>query len=70
MGKFYIGQTNNLEDRIKRYNEGRYKYTKGGKWRLVYSDEFDTKIDAVRRECKLKSYKSRQKILEIIEFCK
>ena len=44
---FYIGHTNNLEDRIKRHNTNRNKYTAGkGPWELIYQYEFDTRKEA------------------------
>ncbi len=65
--KFYIGSTGNLEDRLKRHNSGRSKYTKSGKpWRLVYCEEFESRSDAVVLENKIKSWKSRIKIEELI----
>ena len=54
--KYYIGQTGDLEDRIRRHNGGRSKYTKDGKpWELMYSEEYATRSEAVRRELYLKS---------------
>ena len=58
--KFYIGQTNNLQDRIKRHNEGRSMYTKGkGCWQLYYFEEFKDRTEATRREIDIKKKKSR-----------
>ncbi len=54
-GKYYIGQTNNLSERINRHNSGRSRYTKSrGPWELVYSEAFATREEAVRREQELK----------------
>jgi len=58
--RFYVGQTNDLTDRIRRHNEGRNKATKsGGPWVLVYAEEFGTRSEAVRRESEIKTRKSR-----------
>ncbi|MBI5476849.1 MAG: GIY-YIG nuclease family protein [Ignavibacteriales bacterium] len=55
-GKYYIGQTKSLEERIKRHNSGRSKYTKHGiPWRLIHSEEYSSRQDAVKRERWLKS---------------
>ena len=65
--KFYIGHTSDLEDRIRKHNTNHKGFT-GHKhdWELVYSEEFDTKTDAYARERQVKSWKSRKKILELI----
>lgn len=61
--QFYIGQTNNLKDRVKRHNEGRSKYTKDkGRWSLFYFEKYSTRRDAVKREKEIKSKKSRSYI--------
>jgi len=60
-GKRYIGQTNNLEYRVKKHNEGRSRYTKNrGPWDLVYSEKIETRAGAIRREKFLKSGKGRE----------
>jgi putative endonuclease len=57
-GKFYIGQTSNLEDRLKRHNEGRSQFTKGkGPWNLVYQEQYSTRTEAIRREKQLKKWR-------------
>jgi len=66
-GNFYIGQTNNLEDRIRRHNQGYSKYTKNkGPWVLFYSREFSTRSEAVRCELLLKGLKNKNLILDWI----
>ena len=57
---FYIGQTNNLTDRVNRHNQNRNKYTKGkGPWELIFSKGFVTRAEAVRLEMKLKSFRNK-----------
>ena len=66
--KLYIGQTNNIEERLKRHNNGENKSTKSGvPWRLVYSISFATRSEAVVLERKLKNWKNPQKVLTWIE---
>ena len=66
--KYYIGQTNNLEDRIKRHNANRNKYTKGkGPWKLIYSKGFSTRSEAVKLEMKLKSLKNKEYLQKWID---
>lgn len=56
--KFYIGQTNNLEARLKRHNNGNNKSTKAGiPWSVVYHESCPTRSEAFRREQQIKSYK-------------
>ena len=63
---WYIGSTNNLEDRLKRHNSGRSKYTKPFKpWQIVYHEEYKTRSEAVKREFYLKSPKGYHEYLSI-----
>jgi putative endonuclease len=67
-GKIYIGQTNNLEDRIKRHNSNQNKYTKNkGPWKLIFSKKFETRSEAIHLEIKLKSYKNTEFLLNKIK---
>src|SRR3990172_5390092 len=55
-GKLYIGQTNNLEDRLLRHNQGRVRSTKFRRpFVLVYCEKFSTRSTARKREDFLKS---------------
>ena len=64
--KFYIGSTNNLDERIKRHNEGRSGYTKRGKWEVYYFEEYKTRSEAMKREKEIKSKKSRKYIENLV----
>jgi len=65
--KFYIGQTNNLKDRICRHNEGRVPATKGRRpLAVIHSEPFATRSEAVRRERYLKSLRGDGRLREII----
>jgi putative endonuclease len=65
--KYYIGQTSDIERRLVYHNSGYSKSTKAGKpWRLMYSESFDTRQQAMKREAELKKYKSRVVIEKII----
>ncbi|HMA61429.1 MAG TPA: GIY-YIG nuclease family protein [bacterium] len=67
-GRFYIGQTKDIQDRLQRHNAGHSKSTKPHRpWKLVYSEEYSTRSEAVKREYKLKSKKSRKYIEYLIE---
>jgi putative endonuclease len=67
-GRYYIGQTNNIEDRLKRHNRGYEKYTKKYLPRkLVYTCSFETRSEAMELEKNLKRSKSRSYIQKYIE---
>jgi len=65
--RYYIGSTKDLDDRLKRHNTGRSKYTKHGiPWDLTYKEEYPTRSDGLKRERELKSWKSRERIEALI----
>ena len=60
----YVGYTTNLINRLKKHNSSRgAKFTKGRKWRIIYSKKYNSKSAVLREEYKLKKdYKKRKKI--------
>ena len=65
--KFYIGFTSDLEERIIRHNQKSKSFTGNtNDWKIVYTEEFPTKPEALLREKQIKSWKSRIKIQELI----
>ncbi len=68
--KIYIGQTRDLEARLKAHNDGRFtnSYTArfDGGWELIYSEPSRTHAQALRREKQLKSYRGREFIKQHI----
>ena len=65
--KYYVGHTENLEDRLERHNAGRNLATKAGApWILKYTEEFPTKAEASKREAAIKKKKSRKYIEQLI----
>ena len=53
---FYIGQTNNVEERYNRHNKGYEKATKRYiPWKLIGYIEKESRIEAVALEIKLKN---------------
>ena len=58
-GRYYIGSTADLGQRLLRHNAGRMQATKHSRpWRLVYSEPFDTLAEARHREMQIKSWKN------------
>ncbi len=52
---YYVGQTSNLEGRLRQHNDPRYKKTlhtkrRKGPGELEYSEEYETRSEAMRRE--------------------
>jgi putative endonuclease len=65
--RFYIGFTSNLEERIIRHNQKSKGFTGNtNDWKVVYTEKYDSKEVANKRELQIKSWKSRTKILELI----
>ena len=56
---FYVGYTKDLENRLKQHNNGDSTYTKRKiPWKLVYSESFKNKSDALKREIFLKKQRN------------
>ena len=68
LGRWYIGQTNNLGYRFARHNNGEVKSTKNGRpWKIIYTEKFATRAEAMRREEFLKSGKGRNFLKTILQ---
>ncbi|PLX25740.1 endonuclease [Candidatus Parcubacteria bacterium] len=66
-GRYYIGHTNNLVDRLHRHNKGYVKSTKKFvPWKLIYFENYNTKSEACMREIEIKSYKGGIKFKKIL----
>lgn len=63
-GTLYTGYTTDLEKRIKTHNEKKgAKYTRGRTpVSLKYYEEFDNKVDAMKRESKIKEMHKDKKL--------
>lgn len=56
--KLYIGQTNNLKDRLTRHNTGKVAATKNRRpLTIIHKEEYLTRAEAMQREKYLKSLK-------------
>jgi len=66
--KSYTGCTTDLPRRLKEHNSGQCDFSRSFRpWRIIYSEEFQTLIEARRREKYLKSHAGRKIIKSIIE---
>ena len=64
---FYVGQSNDLDYRVSKHNDGFSKYTSSKiPWRLVYFEMFETRKEALQREKEIKRMKSNKYILQLI----
>jgi putative endonuclease len=63
-GSFYTGWTTNIERRLKEHNSGKgARYTRARlPVELVHFEVYETKSDAMKRECEIKSMPRRLKI--------
>jgi putative endonuclease len=66
--RYYIGSTgDNLTERIRRHNSAHKGFTANTTdWKHVYTEKFDSKIEALKRERQIKSWKSRLMIENLI----
>ena len=66
---FYIGFTSDiLDERLRRHNSNHKGFTgRTNDWEIVYTEEFTTKTDALKREIEIKNWKSRKRIEELIK---
>ncbi|MBI1974970.1 MAG: GIY-YIG nuclease family protein [Parcubacteria group bacterium] len=61
----YVGCTNNLEKRVKQHNDSKWgaHYTKIRRpVKLVHSEQFETLIEARRRENEIKGWRREKKL--------
>ena len=66
--KFYIGHTQNLKDRLIRHNQKSKGFTgSNSDWKVIYTEEFDNKSDAYARERQVKKWKSRDRVIALIQ---
>jgi putative endonuclease len=66
-GKYYIGSCKDLTARLKKHNSGNVKSTKPYKpWKIIYSQVYNTRAQAMNREKYLKSLKKRSALEKVI----
>jgi putative endonuclease len=64
--QFYVGSTQDLEERLMRHNADHSKSTKGkGPWKMVMTFSFNTRAEAMELEKKIKKRGIRRFIDEI-----
>ncbi|HEY1046125.1 MAG TPA: GIY-YIG nuclease family protein [Bacteroidia bacterium] len=68
-GRFYIGHTcDEMSERLRKHNSNHKGFTgRVEDWQLVYQEQFSSKEEALHRELEIKKWKSRKRILALIE---
>ena len=67
LNKYHIGACINLERRLYEHNIGHSKFTSiGMPWKIVYTEEYPTVADAIKRENQITRMKSRKYIDDLI----
>gem|GEM_PF-1366200 len=57
-GRHYIGSTDNLKRRLNEHNRGKNISTRNKEpWLIIYSDEYESLLEARKREMEIKRYK-------------
>ena len=67
-GKYYVGVTSNLAQRLRQHNSGANRSTKNkGPWAVIYTEQFLNTTDAWKREKQIKSYKGGKAFKKLLE---
>ena len=61
----YVGYTKNLKERLILHNSGKgAKFTRGRKWKLIYSEKCETKNQAISREYYIKNNRTLRNLIK------
>ena len=67
LNRYYIGQTYNLEKRLRKHHSSTSHFTgKANDWVLKYTESYSTRKEAITRESEIKKKKSRKYIEYLI----
>jgi putative endonuclease len=65
--RMYVGQTDNMSFRLEAHNSGSVRSTKAYRpWEIIYTEDSETRGDAIRREKWLKTRMGRKFIKTIL----
>ena len=66
-GRFYTGQAQDVSERLSYHNANYSKSLRNrGPWRLVYTEQYKTRSEALLRERQIKSWKDRRMIEKLL----
>ena len=61
----YVGYTNNLKKRLILHNKGKgAKFTRGRQWKVIYTEKYDTKKEAISREYYIKKNRKFRNLIK------
>jgi putative endonuclease len=64
--RYYIGSTDDIENRIREHNSGETKSIRIGiPWKVIYIDQFETRAEAVRKEKQIKARGAKRYIADL-----
>lgn len=64
--RYYVGQTNEINQRLERHNHGKVRSTKSGvPWQLIKTFEVNDRAEAMRLEAKIKGRGIKRFLKEI-----
>ena len=67
INSYYVGVSSNVEERLSRHLSNHKGYTAKVKdWIIVYTESFETKTEALKREKQIKNWKSKAMIEKLI----
>ena len=67
LSRYYTGHTEDLMVRLNKHNGGFVKSTKCGvPWRIVHTEEYETRAAACQREREIKGYKGGIKFKKLL----
>jgi putative endonuclease len=54
--KYYVGSTENLENRLAEHNSGETRSIRSGiPWQIVHTEQFETRSEAISKEKQIKA---------------
>ena len=61
----YVGYTNNLRKRLNLHNTGKgAKFTRGRRWKVIYTEKYVTKKEAITREYYIKKNRKFRNLIK------
>jgi len=61
----YVGYTKNLKNRLNLHNKGvGAKFTRGRKWKILYSEKYSIKNEAISREYYIKKNRKFRNLIK------
>ena len=61
----YVGYTNNLKKRLNLHNKGKgAKFTRGRRWKVIYTEKYVTKKEAITREYYIKKNRKFRNLIK------